>query len=239
MVNKDNLNETLADAVMDRPREFFIGECRFCLWYPTLGMSMMVARHIESLEIDGKLFTINPNIEALRLSTKKRKEVCYIISIHTFRKFHELCNSEKIRKRAEYFERKLGEEDIAQLLLLILSIPTVENIMELTGIAEQQRQQAKILKIKNDDSSTLSFGGLTMYGSLIVPACEKLNLTPHQVIWEISIINLRMLLADTVNTIYLSDEERKKVGPIKNMKQKDVYGMTKEDIAKLKSMDWT
>lgn len=239
MVTKDNLNDTLADAVMDRPREFFIKNRRFCIWNPSLGMSLMIARHIENLEIDNELFAINPNMEALRLAALKKEKVCYIIAIHTFRSYFELCNSVTISRRAKYFDKHCDNDDLAELLMVILNMPKVETLISLSGIEEQQKQQAKIAKIKNADSSTLSFGGLTIYGSLIAPACEKLNLTPQEVVWNISLINLRMLLADSINSLYLSEDERKKAGNIFKSPKSDVYGMTPDDIAKLKAMDWS
>lgn len=236
MVAKETFNETLADAVLDRPREFFIGNKRFCLWSPTLGSSIIISRHIAALGIDDDICKVNPNIEALRLVNAKRENVCYLIALHTFRRFEDICNSNIIKRRSELLSKNLNDEEIASLLILILTAPRIESFLSLSGIEEQQKKQAEIARIKSD-SSTITFGGQTIYGSLIAPACEKLNLTPNQVVWEISLINLRMLMADAITSVYLSEDDKKKFLSCKSKAK--VYGMDSASIKALKSMDWS
>ena len=237
VLTKDNLNEALADAVMDRPREFFIDNRRFCLWSPSLGMSMMLSRHIKSLGINHAILENNAAFETLRVTKKEKKKVCCVLSIHSFRRYRDLCNSQTINNRADYFYSKLDDETVASLLLVILSEPMPETLISLCGISEQQERQAIIAKIKKDTAHTISFGGLTIYGSLISAAMSAFHMTFWDVVWGISLVNLRMLLADNVSSVYLSDEEAQKLGFESESKEK--YGMTPEDMAKLRSMDWT
>ena len=232
MLTKDNLNETLADAVMDRPREFFIGERRFCLWSPSLGMSMMIERHISELDIDKIIISANPSMEAIRLATEKRKEICDILAIHSFRSFKDLSNSLRLKKRSDYFSDHLTEDEIAQLILIVLSEPRIETLISLSGIAEDQKEQSRIVSIKNKDGHNRTFGGKTIYGSLIDTACKAYGWTKHYVVWGIDLISLRMMLADSINSIYLSDEDMKQCGVV--VSEKDRIGMSKDDFAKLK-----
>lgn len=88
---------------------------------------------------------------------------------------------------------------------------------------------------KNSSSNNQSFGGKTIFGSLIDIACKTYGWTKKYVVWGIDLISLRMMLADTVNSVYLSDDEAKALGLTAH--PKEVYGMTPEDIAKLKAMD--
>lgn len=118
---------------------------------------------------------------------------------------------------------------------MIFMEPDADSLITLSGLREQQEKQAQIAKVKREKNRTMTFGGLTMYGALIAPAMSALNMTMHQVVWEISLTNLKMLLADTVSTVYLSEEE---VKAINAEASKEKYGMTPEDIAKLKAMDW-
>ncbi len=238
MIDKDNLNEALADAVMNRPREFFIDRQRFCLWSPTLGMSLLLERHLSALDIDNALLAKNPAMEALRLASGKRQEVCYILAILSLRKYSELSNTQTITRRANVFEEKLSNDEIAQLLLIALSEPKAETLISLSGIAKDQEEQSKIARHKNRDGHTLSFGGKTIYGTLIDAACSRYGWAKEYVVWGIDLASLRMMLADSVNSVYLSDEEMKSLGISTTHQQK--YGMTPEDIAKLKAMDcWT
>ena len=235
MANKDNLNETLADAVMNRPREFFIDHQRYCLWPLSLGMSLMIERHLAALDIDDNLLAKNPAMEAMRLASGKRAEVCYILAILSLRKYSELSNTQTITRRSNVFESKLSDDELAQLLLIALSEPKAETLISLSGIANEQQEQARIARHKNRDGHTLTFGGKTIYGILIDAACSKYGWAKEYVVWGIDLVSLRMMLADSVNSVYLSDEDMKALGISATHQQK--FGMTPEDIAKLKAMD--
>lgn len=232
MLTKENLNEALADAVMDRPREFFIGNRRFCLWSPSLGMSMMLERHISELGINEKFMDMDPAFEALNLSTMKKDKVCMIIAIYSFRKFSDLSNSRKLNSRCSYFQSHLDSKELSQLLLWILSAPRAETLIFLSPIGEQREKQAQIAQIKKS-SNTITFGGTTIYGSLIAPAMSTLHMSYDDVVWGLSLINLKMLLADSINTVTLSEEEAKKYGMISEKSQK--IGMSADDFARLKA----
>lgn len=83
----------------------------------------------------------------------------------------------------------------------------------------------------------MSFCGKTIYGTLIDAACAKYGWTKEYVVWGIDLLSLRMMLADAINTVYLSDEDMKALS-ISNTKH-EVYGMTQDDINRLKAMDWS
>lgn len=216
--SKDNLNEALADAVMNRPREFFYAKIgfgflkfrkRFCLWSPTLGMSLMLERHISALGLNNDLLSKNPPMEAMRIIPIKRKEICSILAILSLRRFKDLSKSRIIRRRARYFSKKLSDQELAQLILIALSEPKAESFISRSGLDKEHEEQSRIVKHKNKDGHTLSFGGRTIYGSLIDAACAKYGWTKEYVVWGIDLCSLRMMLADSVNTVYLSDEEIK------------------------------
>lgn len=230
-MHKNSLNETLADAVMDRPREFFIDDNRFCLWSPTLGMSIMLERHLSGLEIDSVLISKSPSIEALRLATEKRKEVCDILAIQTMRRYDELSSTLKLRRRSDYFNKHLTDDELAQLILIVLSEPRIETLLSLSGIAEEQKELTRIAQIKNKDGHNKSFGGKTIYGLLIDAACKSYGWTKEYVVWGIDLISLRLMLADSINSIYLSDEDMKQCGVV--VSDKDRIGMSEEDFEKL------
>lgn len=232
MLNKDNMNEALADAVMDRPREFFIGERRFCLWSPSLGMSLMLERHISELGINRRLLSEDPAMEALRLVAEKREQVCLIISIHTFRRFTDLSNGRRIKNRSDFLSSNLDIQELSQLLIFILSESNAETLISLSPIGEQREKQALIAKIKSSANS-LTFGGNTIYGMLIAPAMTTFHLSFHEAVWGMSLTNLKMLLADNINSVHLSDEEAKKYGMATEKPQ--TIGMSADDFDRLKA----
>ena len=71
----------------------------------------------------------------------------------------------------------------------------------------------KLDKIANykADGGNFSFGARTPYGSIIGPACEKFGWSLDYVVWGIGYTNLKMLLADAQVSVYLSEEDRKKL----------------------------
>ncbi len=237
MVNNENLKETLADAVMDRPREFFIGKTRYCLWSPSLGVSLMLSRHFETLDLDEEMLSKNPSMEALRLCTLHRDKVCHILAILSFRTFTELSNSNTVRRRAKVFESTLSPDELARIFLFALDEPKVDTLVALSGIGKDQEEQRRIAAHKNKDGHSVSFGGKTIFGTLIDAACSKYGWTKEYVVWGIDLLSLRMMLVDNITSIYLSDEDMKAL-KISNHTY-DRYGMTSEDINRLKAMDWS
>lgn len=231
-----NVLETLADAVLNRPREFFIGEERFCLWSPSLGMSILIGRRIEELDIDVSSFALNTPKEALRLVKEKRKEVCHIIALHTFNRYEDFCESKRLDERTEFFSKALDEKEITELFLVVLSTPKAETIILSTDIHNDQEKQAKIAQIKNKDGNTFTFGGKTVYGTLLDAACKNYGWTKEYVVWGIDLVSLRLMMADSINSVYLTDEEKKKVSFSASNERIDMHD--KEAMARLMAMDW-
>lgn len=230
------LNEALADAVMDRPREFFIDGKRYCLWSPTLGVSLMLGRHLESIGVDSELMSSNPSMEILRLVHERRDGVCYILAILSFRSFIELSNSAILKRRANLYSKKLSDEDLGRLALIGFGSIDAGQLIRLSGLEKERQEQSRISEHKNKDGHTQVFGGRTMYGALLDAACRAYGWTKEYAVWGIDLTSLRMMLADKIDSVYLSDDDMKQLGIHSTHGQK--YGMTPEDIAKLKAMDW-
>ena len=58
----------------------------------------------------------------------------------------------------------------------------------------------------------LRASGNSTYGTMIDFACQRYGWTFDYVVWGISYINLRMLMADAITTVYLSSDEMKQLG---------------------------
>lgn len=237
MLTKDNLNEAIINAILDFPLvSVTIDTHKLDIWPSTLGMSMMVSQILSEIGVNETIMANNPALEVLRLLHRERYKVCKIIAIHTFRSYKYLKDSSKISGRAEFLQSKLEDNLLSQLFLSILSEPKAESLISLSGLEEERKKQAKIAKIKQDKNHSVSFGGLTVYGSLITMAMTVLNMTFHEVVWGVSLVNLRMMLADKVNSVYLSDEEAAKLGL--DTGNNEVFGMTADDFASLRAMNW-
>ena len=138
-----------------------------------------------------------------------------------------------ILKQIEHFKANVEAEDLAKLLLYILTSDKVNECIKYLGLDKEREDQRRILRVKNKGSNVLSFGGKSMYGTLIDVACERYGWTVDYVVWGISYANLRMLVADMITTISLTDEERKKV----QIKTKDyIDGDNPDNIDRIRAM---
>ncbi len=205
------IEEAIVDAVLDMPREFYVGKRRFRLWSPSLGMSIMLERRLNLIGLDLELKSKNPYIEVLFLVRSKRTEICDILSVCTFRHYRELRNPVKLKRRSDFFSRSLSDEEVAELFLAVLSLPKAETLISGSGILKQQKEQSRIARQKNIKGHSRTYGGVTIYGSLIDLACKSYGWTKEYVVWGIDLISLRLMMADAVNTIYLSEEEMREM----------------------------
>ncbi len=236
-MNEINLNAAVGDAGMERPLEFLIGSRRFCLWSPSLGVSLMLERHIALLGIDPELMNRHPSVEALRIVKEQRKEVCMVLAIASCRSYAKLCDSRFLDRRSRYFAAHLDDDELAGLLIWVLSRPKPETFISLSGIARDQQEQAEIARVKGAGGHTRTFGGKTIFGSLIDMACRVYGWTKQHVVWGIDLVSLRLMLSDAINSVYLSDEEARKCGIGKEPAES--YGMAVSDFDKLRAQDWS
>lgn len=209
MSDARNLEQAVADILTEMPQGFNVGNRRFYIYPVSLGKSYLLSRLTDSLEVDAKLFKLNPCAEALRLTLTNVDVVCRIIALHTMRTQDECHDVEKIERTARFFAKRLSAEEVAQLFALTLADADLEAINEHLGINADNLRRKRVMAAKKEDRNTFTFGGNSVFGAMIAPACEKLNLTPRQVVWDISLKLLRLLLADSITQVYLTDEERK------------------------------
>ncbi len=174
-------------------------------------------------------------MEAMRLVAEARETVCRILAILSFRSYAELSDSRLLKQRAEMFSAKLEDDELAQLILFVLSEPGADSFISLSGVADDQRELSRISQLKNKDGNSLSFGGKTIYDLLIDAACRAYGWTKEYVVWGIDLVSLRMMMADTVNSVYLTDKEAETlhIGG-----QREEIGMGGADFEKLRNMDW-
>lgn len=210
MEDKERIEMDIADTIMERPACFNIGNQSFYIYPPTLGKTYLLVRLFSELGANGSIISTNPYIEALRLSETKKDIVCRILSYYTFNRKEDVCDNSKIEYRAKWFERKLNNEELSTLFVLILSGDNTDEYIKYFGIDKEREERKRIANVKKD-SNSITFGGNSAYGTLIDFACQRYGWTMDYVVWGISYANLKMLMADAITTIYLSVEERKQL----------------------------
>ena len=234
--SKKNIDKEILEVIMERPYGFTVKDKRFYLYPVTLGKSILLSRLMRNLEIDTELLAKNPSLETLRVVSVHRDVAILIIAYCTAKDKQEVFDNARTEEYKWLLSRNLTDEEIAQLLLIIYQYDKTASFIKHLGLDRDQKEQAKISKLKNKNGNTVLFGGKSIYGSLISVACEKYGWTLDYVVWGIGLVNLRMMLADSVNSIYLSDDEKKSarltVGQeIVNMDNPDNW-------AKIKAMKW-
>ena len=203
------LNMDIADAIIERPQGFSVGNRHFYLYPVTLGKLYLLQRLVESLEIDNGVIAINPYVEAIRLAKTKREECCRLVTYHTLRTKKEVFDYDLVEDRVKYFLENVDEEDLATILITLLTSEKTNIYMKHLGIDKENERFVRANKARKN-SGSISFGGKSIYGSLLDVACERYGWTLDYVVWGISHNNLQMMLADRVKDLYMTKEEMKK-----------------------------
>ena len=237
---KRDIEQYIADTVTERPYTFTVGKTRLFLYPVTLGKMYRLRPLMESLGINLQSFQQNVSLEALRLA-KEKQDVCLtIISYHTYKEKEKIDNPRSIAARKGFLKKNISDEDIASLLIMLLTADKTAIIMHHLGIDKEQDRLASVMRIKSkDDKNNLTFGGQSVFGSLIDAACERYGWTKEYVVWGIDYTSLRLMLADKINSVYCTDDEMKKI-PAKLRSQSGAVlnADDKKTMEQIKNMNW-
>lgn len=200
------IESAFASIVTGQPHEFMIGGKRLCLWPVTLAKTLLCRRWIDALEMDAGILKSNPYVECLRLAETKSEEVAQLLAIHlaenTYKALHD---SVGMSKRCNLL-RRVKREHLAALLMTVLTDDRTEAVMEYFGMKAERMRMESVTKVKQESSNSITFGGLTIIGSFIVQL-KELGFSTDEILYERSYSFLRLVLADKVTSVYLSDEE--------------------------------
>lgn len=203
------INIEIADAIIDKPFAFEVNSKTLYIYPLTFGKQMLLSRLYGQLQVDVNRLQSDSIEEMLALCEINKDLICRILAYHTLSKKSEVLDIQLVNKRSKFLLKHLDNADLAKLAFYILQDNRANEFIKHFGIDREQKEQQKIMRAKKD-SNSVTFGGLSPWGSLIDRACERYGWTYDYVVWGISLINLSMMLADSTNTIYLSDDERKK-----------------------------
>lgn len=244
---KNNLEMDIDDALIEKTHGFIIesadgkGERHFLLYPVTLGKAHLLKRHLDNLEINEENIKINPFLETLRVVEKNKFGVCKLIAYHTLKKKRDIFNNEVVEEIATFINENSSNDEIASLFLYILTRDNILEYKKHLGIAKENDRFRQVINYKErikKGRSDYSFGGKTIYGTLIDVACERYGWTLDYVLWGISLVNLQLMLSDRVQNIYLSDEEKKKI-PSRLLNNADTINADdKANLEKILRMNW-
>jgi hypothetical protein len=215
MDKKEALN-AMAYSMTERPRCFVVGGEPFFIYPATLGMIQVCTPLLQDFSINQEIALLGEAYELLRLCTEKedRRKVAILIAYRTCKNRKEVYDTPQIEKRADFFCEHMEAEAMASILTYILDEIKcdTEDIEKFTGIAEEHRWMQKAHRAKDPNSGSLTFNGKTIYGSFIGHFCKEYGWTFQYVMWGVSYVNLKLLAADEVTTMYMSKEELHRSG---------------------------
>lgn len=204
---KSNLEQQLIDTLLDRPLDFSLGTRSFRIYPNTLAKSLLLQPHIRSLGFNGVLAKLNPYLEVLHIVKSNRERCHYILAVHAMPNTRvSVLNNAAINRQRDLFGRELKDEDAATLLLHVLTSDRTEVLMEYLGIKEERERMKSVMDVK-DSKSSMTFGGVSLFGSFI-GQLKEMGYTDDEILFEHGYSYLRLMLADKVTNIYLTDEER-------------------------------
>lgn len=196
---------------MGMPYGFSVGGTRFYIHPVTLGKMLYIQRRIEGMEVNAKELSRDASIEALRLAKEKRDDCLSIIYVMTCRTRDEVLLDHELRKKRISKLSKLSDADIAAMVVMALTMDRTSEFMKRYGIDKEQKRMSAVTRAKKKDKGSITFGGRSQFGALLDYACERYGWTKEYVVWGIDYPTLRMMLADKISSVYVSDEEWKRI----------------------------
>lgn len=204
---KEIIDYDLADIITQKPHEIRVGRKLFRLYPVTLAKTFRLQRLMDGLSIDGKILRRNAYLEALRLAETDKRRCCQILAIHaTPNTYKDMWNSQAIASRRNTFET-MSHENIASLLIYALTWDKTDSIIRDLGIDKERERLNKALEIKRKNGkNNLQFGGITIFGTFI-GQLKEMGYSDNEILYEYGYTYLRLMIADKVTSLYLTDEE--------------------------------
>lgn len=204
--------DTLIDTLTECPKSFYAGEKPFYFYPISYGKFLLLGRYVKLMEVEQKSFEQMPFLELTRIYREKQEHVCRFLHILMSKTKDEVFNEEHYSRHKDMLISTLGEADTVKLLSLALGELNVdiEPLKKAYNLNKERSWLEKAIDAKEADKNTYTFFGRSIYGSMFGHLMEKYSQKLDYFVWEISYANLQMLMADEVQTVYLSDKESRK-----------------------------
>lgn len=234
MDNYINTESLILDTLTDAPVVFEVNNKKYSIYPPTLGKTLLIDRLKRKLSINPERSKANPLEEALRVCEENKEIVLQLLAYCTLRMKEDIQNESCIKERISVLS-ELGPDELATLILTVISDTTISDLIKHFDIDKDNDNRREIARVKNSNN-TVMFGGHSIWGTLIDFACERYGWSFDYIMWEISYNNLLMLFNDRSDSIYLTDEERKKA----HLRQSGavINADNPANMAKIKDMHW-
>lgn len=203
-----NIETNIADAIIQKPIRLKLNKKEYEIHPLTLGKIQVINRYLALLNLEK--IKDDPFDVIYSLCETRKADICKIIAICTFNDRWNLRNDAKIENRAKLFAKE-ETDNIATCVMLILSMDSIEQYVTHFKLDVEREDKLAIQRVR-DSKNSKTFGGHSVWGAILDTACSKYGWTIDYILWDISYINLQMMLQDAINTVYLTDEDIKSLG---------------------------
>lgn len=201
----------IVPVMLDLEHVFEIAGERIAIVPQSLGAVHLCASILARLNVNMKVLASNAPLEAIRLAHTDRHTCAQLVAYRMEREKDTLLDAQKMECKTRFISENTSDGDLALLVLLVLSDNKIAECMDALGITKEHQRMEKAKEAKSS-ANTFTFGGKTIYGAVIGAACEKYGWTYDYAVWGISYMNLQLLIADSVVSMYLTDEEKASAG---------------------------
>lgn len=211
MKEKEIQEQDFTDMILERPIDFMIGNETFYIHPMTIGKMMLMSTLFKSV-FGNDVMNHNPLWSILKSAKKDKKIVAQLLAYYTLKGKEELFNSNLVRERTELFATKMSEKELTTILTLAMQMDKSEDYIKSTHIDYEIENMRRIQAVKdNSNSTSVKVGGRTLFGQTIDPLLERYGWSYEYVLWGVSFACIKLLQADSIKDVYLSDKERKSV----------------------------
>lgn len=224
------------DILLERVNVFAVGERRFAIAPPSLGLTILLNGALARAGVLKAMVDADPLRVCRTVAHSAPLDACRVVALATCRTKAEAMDAEGVEDTAQWLSGQLDADEVASLLAIVLSGNKVGEWMTAAGIAAENKRLALVAKAK-DNGGSQSFGAKTIFGQLIDPALERYGWTYEYCVWGVSYAALTSLLADKPTSLYLTEEECKKV-PARFLDRDVINGDDPSRNEQLLSMNW-
>lgn len=207
---KDVLSD-VTNAILEMPTYYQVSGHDFYLYPPSLGVTMLIGEAMKLYKFD-KAIESGSIIGLYKLFKEQKQVVAHILALCSFENRRDATKKHLVQERIKELSSIDANDGAALIMHAINYNSEYEDFVKHFGIDEEYKQRKKVYELKERESSGMTFGGLSIWGSLLDAACERYGWTMDYVLWEISALNLNMLMADAITSVFLTEDEEKELG---------------------------
>lgn len=200
-VNLGMETSRINDILFQSPIPIRIGRTEYSIAPVTFGMLRVLSEY-PFFQEEGPL-----EQRLVMLCAEDFEQACSILACLTLGK--KSSDRRLVAERASRLNSKCERADLPIILHMVLNDDTAE-LMRHYGIEKDIEKKGKVSEVKKSENN-LSFGCRSPWGSILDAACSRYHWSVEYVLWGISSANLTMMMSDAGGTVYLGDDELKKL----------------------------